>query len=187
MKTSLQLLLNPLPTTDTFCSYYPCSISFHLPQKNICRLFLPQIFSISLNSYNIPSSLLLDTLINKDCQYSDKTANLRMRNLINVIWIDCLIWKKIMQCVRGAFERKKSSHTAHKIKYSIKDFLSKCDQIHRKLRIWSNLLEKSIMENFYFVQWQLSMWKTELYISRRIKPLNMYEVEQNIFNEQKTK
>ena len=29
--------------------------------------------------------------------------------------------------------------------------------------------------------------KTELYISRRIKPLNMYEVEQNIFNEQKTK
>ena len=30
------------------------------------------------------------------------------------------------------------------------DFSSKCDQIRRKLRIWSHLLEKSIMENFIF-------------------------------------
>ena len=27
-------------------------------------------------------------------------------------------------------------HTAEKTKFSIKDFLSKCDQIRRKLRIW---------------------------------------------------
>ena len=33
---------------------------------------------------------------------------------------------------------------------SIKDLFSKCDQIHRKLRIWSHLLEKSLMENFIF-------------------------------------
>ena len=40
--------------------------------------------------------------------------------------------------------------TAQKIKFSIKDFFSKCDQIRRKLRIWSHLLEKSLMENFIF-------------------------------------
>ena len=34
--------------------------------------------------------------------------------------------------------------------FSIKDFFSKCDQIHRKLRIWSHLLKKSLMENFIF-------------------------------------
>ena len=34
--------------------------------------------------------------------------------------------------------------------FSIKDFLSKCDQIRRKLRIWSHLLKKSLMENFIF-------------------------------------
>ena len=34
--------------------------------------------------------------------------------------------------------------------FSIKDFFSKCDQILRKLRIWSHLLKKSIMENFIF-------------------------------------
>ena len=40
--------------------------------------------------------------------------------------------------------------TAQKMKFYIKDFSSKCDQIRRKLRIWSHLLEKSLMENFIF-------------------------------------
>ena len=35
--------------------------------------------------------------------------------------------------------------------FSIKDFFSKYDQIRRKLRIWSHLLKKSLMENFIFV------------------------------------
>ena len=34
------------------------------------------------------------------------------------------------------------------MKFSIKDFFSKCDQIHSFLRIWSHLLKKSLMENF---------------------------------------
>ena len=36
------------------------------------------------------------------------------------------------------------------MKFSIKDFSSKCDQIRRFLWIWSHLLEKSLMENFIF-------------------------------------
>ena len=40
--------------------------------------------------------------------------------------------------------------TAQKMKFSIKDFFSKCDQICRKLRIWSHLLKKSLMKNFIF-------------------------------------
>ena len=36
------------------------------------------------------------------------------------------------------------------MKFSIKDFFSKCDQIRSVLRIWSHLLKKSIMENFIF-------------------------------------
>ena len=38
--------------------------------------------------------------------------------------------------------------TARKMKFPIKDFFSKCDQIRRKQRIWSHLLKKSLMENF---------------------------------------
>ena len=40
--------------------------------------------------------------------------------------------------------------TAQKIKFSIKNFLSKCDQIRSFLWIWSHLLKKSLMENFIF-------------------------------------
>ena len=40
--------------------------------------------------------------------------------------------------------------TAQKIKFSIKDFFSKCEQIRSFLRIWSHLLKKSVMENFIF-------------------------------------
>ena len=43
-----------------------------------------------------------------------------------------------------------SSDPAQKMKFSIKDFFSKCDQIRRKLRIWSHLLKKSLIENFIF-------------------------------------
>ena len=38
--------------------------------------------------------------------------------------------------------------TAQKMKFSIKDFFSKCDQIRSFLRIWSHLLKKSLTENF---------------------------------------
>ena len=34
------------------------------------------------------------------------------------------------------------------MKFSMKDFFTKCDQIRRKLRISSHLLKKSIIENF---------------------------------------
>ena len=44
------------------------------------------------------------------------------------------------------------SGTTQKMKFSIKNFFSKCHQTHRKLRIWSHLLKKSLMENFIFVQ-----------------------------------
>ena len=40
--------------------------------------------------------------------------------------------------------------TAQKMKFSIKDFFSKCDQIRRKLWIWSHLLKKTLMESFIF-------------------------------------
>ena len=40
------------------------------------------------------------------------------------------------------------AYTAQKMKFSITDFFSKCDQSF--LRIWSHLLKKSVLENFIF-------------------------------------
>ena len=45
---------------------------------------------------------------------------------------------------------QKSCITGQKIKFFIKDFFSKCDQLRSFLRIWSHLLKKSLMENFIF-------------------------------------
>ena len=36
------------------------------------------------------------------------------------------------------------------MKFSIKDFFSKCDQIRNLLRIYLNLLKESLVENFIF-------------------------------------
>ena len=51
---------------------------------------------------------------------------------------------------RACFRFKLGKYTAQNMKFSMKDFFSKCDQIRKKLRIWSNLLKKSLMENFNF-------------------------------------
>ena len=43
---------------------------------------------------------------------------------------------------------------APKMKFSIKYFLSKFNQIPRKLQIWSHLLKTTLVENFVF--WAVS-------------------------------
>ena len=54
-----------------------------------------------------------------------------------------------MVCEMYAVQTYKAD-IALKVKFSIKDVFSKCDQIRRKLRIWSHLVKKSLMENFIF-------------------------------------
>ena len=56
----------------------------------------------------------------------------------------------ILLCKQAFIWKGLLSHTAQKMKFSIKDFFSKCDQICRKLQIWSDLLRKSLIENFIF-------------------------------------
>ena len=48
------------------------------------------------------------------------------------------------------FSRVGSGDHTQKMKFSIKDFFSKCDQIRSFLRIWSHLLKKFLMENLIF-------------------------------------
>ena len=44
----------------------------------------------------------------------------------------------------------RKSFTAQKLKFSIKDFVSKCDQIRSFPQFWLDLLNKSLIENFIF-------------------------------------
>ena len=49
-----------------------------------------------------------------------------------------------------SFDPPLTSNTWRKMKCFMKFFFSKCDQIRRKLRIWSHLMKKSSTENFIF-------------------------------------
>ena len=58
-----------------------------------------------------------------------------------------------MKLFQNTFVKERSNmagDTPQKIKFSIKDFFSKCNQIHSFLQIWSHLLKESLMENFIF-------------------------------------
>ena len=60
------------------------------------------------------------------------------------------------RCYHNGSKESIKRYTTQKMKFSIKDFFSKCDQIRRKLRIWSHLLTKSLMENFIFCAVQIT-------------------------------
>ena len=60
------------------------------------------------------------------------------------------------------------------MKFSIKDFFSKCDQNRRKVRIWSHLLKNSFMENFVFCAVSLiDVWHQILNMPLYIHTLNI--------------
>ena len=64
--------------------------------------------------------------------------------------------------------------TVQKMKLSIKDFFSKCDQIRRKLRIWSHLLKKSLMENF--ISWKLLLCSLYSFSRKQLKTFMFFAI-----------
>ena len=74
------------------------------------------------------------------------------------------------------------------MKFFITDFFSKCDQIRRKLRIWSHLLKKSVMENFIFCTVIGSRLKTitEYFFKQfEMTPLKLEEISEAISPEER--
>ena len=60
----------------------------------------------------------------------------------------------------------------------MKDFFGKCDQSRRKLRIWLHLLNKSLMENLFFVQY--AMCNVSVFLEKSsIKKLVLQETQRN--------
>ena len=66
--------------------------------------------------------------------------------------VDCYF---LNQCITVV---EKVPDIAQKMKFSIKYVFSKCDQIYNKLRIWSHLLNKPLIENFIFCAVPISSW-----------------------------
>ena len=99
---------------------------------------------------NISGRLLLEfkcKLSRYKCLWTNFSCVVHFKNYtfllsIFVIVMDCK-WPKY--CIFTVWQL-----TARKMKFSIKDFFSKCDQIHSFLRISSCILKKSLIESFTF-------------------------------------
>ena len=61
------------------------------------------------------------------------------------------------------------------MKFSIKDFLIKCDKIRCFLRIWSYLLKKLLTENFIFCAMKAAKKLTKKFICRLFKSYLNYK------------
>ena len=89
----------------------------------------PERFDLSKLPYRTNSSTTIQTYSNP-------------RSLQQLSWWFCNTWYFCFP--------KTNASIAQKMKFSIKDFFRKCDQIRRFLWICSHLLKKSLMENFIF-------------------------------------
>ena len=72
-------------------------------------------------------------------------------------------------CQRGQFLQEfqvVGLYIFKKLKFSIKNFFSKCDQMRRELRIWSYLLKKSLMQNIFYAVVTVIKWTTSQVISK---------------------
>ena len=64
-----------------------------------------------------------------------------------------IVWRRVLLKIDLTSDLTSSLcsiNTAQKMKFSIKDFFSKCDQIRSFLQMWSHLLKKFLMKNFIF-------------------------------------
>ena len=109
----------------------------------------PQIFD------RVPDIVL--TLLKVNSKHFPRNCSDLLRNVCQVSILEHLLNHFSKFTFPLTFSLKNHCfYTAQKIKFSIKDFFSKCDQIRRKLRIWSHLLKKSLMESFIFCALLLS-------------------------------
>ena len=98
-----------------------------------------------------------------------------------------------------------SDITAQKLKFSIKDFLRKCDQIRSILQIWSHLLKQPIDKCSFSMHFQLASadWHSagffffcifsfrkmeNFYVSavERLRQRGKYETKSNVYKHLKT-
>ena len=59
-------------------------------------------------------------------------------------------WLKSVRFSKDHRPENSETYTAQKMKFTIKDFFSNCEQIRNFLRICSSLLKNSLKENFIF-------------------------------------
>ena len=120
-------------------------------------------FSFRKTSQNLKENTLASSLLHKKCSYLElfwsgfcciRTKKIPNMDTFNAVFIPTtdFLNPRTANKIPTAQKILISLQIQHKkLRFSLKDFFIKCDQIRRKLRIWSYLLKKTLMENLNFL------------------------------------
>ena len=86
----------------------------------------------------------LNVLINQNKEINNNANNVRLPVRLPSFFLN--LWN-----FRENFTIHFPGRTEQKIKFSVKNFFSKCDRIRKKLWIWSHLAKKFLMEKIHFL------------------------------------
>ena len=129
-KTFLKIFQNSQDNTFVVVSFFNKVANLNFIKKETTA----QVFSVNFSIFKSPSFCRTLTVVAFAIfSYIEEEKTLTLKS---GVW-------SLEECV---------IYTAQKMKFSITDFFSNCDQIRRKLRIWSHLLKKSLMESFIFCE-----------------------------------
>ena len=130
--------------------------SLHIRPELPCITVVYTFFLIHHSVYIIISIKITFSIFSKFLFYREKIINLAVSlrqafsMMIDSLQIPAKNTSNRQQHIFSFKIDTRSHFTIQKMKYSIKNFFSKCHQIRRKLRIWSHLPKKSLMQNFNF-------------------------------------
>ena len=113
------------------------------PSYKLAKFLVPKLSSISFNEFTVKSCFA----------FAEETVHQDSKLFMGSLDVDSLFNNIPLEETINAYTNLLYNNyviTAQKMKFSIEDFYSKCDEIRRKLRIWSHLLKKSLTENFIF-------------------------------------
>ena len=118
-------------------------VSFDIPQEGVSNHILSLHLFVQSQQWNTR------TICEIFSKIIVKIPERNLRRHSGVSLLNLNIFHTLLWCLNYWIW---TSNTAEKMKFSINNFLSKCDQIRSFLGICSYLLKKSLMENFIFCE-----------------------------------
>ena len=110
-----------------------------------------KVLSIFQSAFSVGDKLLYFKIVESFFSQNFCTQKFSyMARLSRVGPFPCKLWARLEQSPEIYSRLLYNAITAQKMKFSIKDFFNKCEQIRKKPRIWSHVLKKSLIENFIF-------------------------------------
>ena len=99
--------------------------------------------------YSFEHTIFLDVKITKMAEGSLTTWKITQNQYKRISFILFAVFQFTKLLIKRS-NNQIQADTVQKMKFSIKDFFSKCEQIRRELQIWSHLLKKSLLEKLIF-------------------------------------